>query len=111
MWGTSIKDRITLHNDQFLLFTVFLPTADPFAELVPGPMKRTLLKTVMIPLRSSTGCLCTVAQDQILFVQWCVWANLSKLWTSRFDLKSRVSRPTSEGQGLRQDGSLGLPQW
>ena len=30
-------------------------------------------------MRSSTGCLCTVAQDQILFVQWCVWANLSMI--------------------------------
>uniref|UniRef100_M4BTN2 Uncharacterized protein n=1 Tax=Hyaloperonospora arabidopsidis (strain Emoy2) TaxID=559515 RepID=M4BTN2_HYAAE len=25
----------------------------------------------------STGCLCTVAPSQTLFVQWCVWAHLS----------------------------------
>ena len=37
--GTSTKDRITLHNDQFLPFSIYLRIADPLAELEHGPMK------------------------------------------------------------------------
>uniref|UniRef100_M4BG75 Uncharacterized protein n=1 Tax=Hyaloperonospora arabidopsidis (strain Emoy2) TaxID=559515 RepID=M4BG75_HYAAE len=63
----------------------------------------------MILLRVSTGSLCSVAHDQILFVQWCLWATTSSLWTSRSNPESRVSRLRGEGKELRHDESLGLP--
>ena len=76
--GTSTMDRITLQIDEFLPFTVCPQLADTLAEHEPGSTNRTPLRPYWPLLRSSTGCLYTVAPNHILFVQWCVWANLTK---------------------------------
>ena len=45
----------------------------PTLPLSLSPVSRmNFIKTVMTLLRFSTGCLCTVAPDRILFTPWCV---------------------------------------